>query len=106
MLPTFGLVNGLVFGAFGEFSDGVYDMARRSAAGVAERRWRTILTESTQQAENAINERFVREWEIANMREHERLKLGRLERCVGAASPGVAGNRSMPGARFAARRTA
>ena len=98
-------MTGLVFGAFGEFSDGVYSMARCCATGVAQRHWRTMLAESAQQAENALNERFVREWGIANMREHARLKLERLERYVGAASPGAAANRDMTGARFTARRT-
>ena len=105
-LLAFGVVTGLVFGAFGEFSDGVYSMARCCATGVAQRHWRTMLAESAQQAENALNERFVREWGIANMREHARLKLERLERYVGAASPGAAANRDMTGARFKARRTA
>ena len=65
-----------------------------------------MLTESAQQVENTLNERFVRESGIANMREHARLKLECPERYVGAAFPGVAANRDMTGARFAARRTA
>ena len=106
MLLTFGLVICLVFATSGGFSDGAYNMARRCAAGVAQRHWRAMLAESAYQTENAINERFVREWGIANMRGHARLRLERLGRFVDAASPGVAANRSIPGARFAARRTA
>ena len=47
----------------------------------------------------------MREWGIANTREHARLELERLERYVGAASPGVAANRYMAGTRSAARLT-
>ena len=53
---------------------------------------------------NAISKYFVRDWGIAEMREHVRLKPERIKRYVGVASPGVAVNRDTSGARSAACR--
>ena len=65
----------------------------------------TMLPESTQQAENAIQRARRARMGMGHLRARapQCLKLERLERYVGAASPGVAANRDMSGARFAAR---
>jgi hypothetical protein len=90
-LLSFGVVQGLVVGAFSEASDAVYDLARRCAKGLAVKHWHEMLARNKEDAEAALLGRVRREWAITTGREMARLKVDQLDKYVrGSTGRGAA----------------
>ena len=81
-LMTYGVVQGLVVGAFSEVSDAVHKLAKRCAKGMAVKHWREMLARTKEDAEAALLGRVRREWAITIGREMARLKVDQLDKYV------------------------
>ena len=78
-LMSFGVVRGLVFGAWGEASPDTELLLSHVAATGAERHWRSMGCPDPLQARGALAWLLRRRWGMTALRENARLKLERLE---------------------------
>ena len=99
-------MEGLVFGAFGEVSEGVRKLVKLAAGGVAQSHWMDMGAKSIETASAAIRIRFRRELAITNVRAHAHLKLRRLVDHVRNTHYGNSNVNSSSDRQYAARRTA
>ena len=77
-LSSFGRVEGLAIGAFGEVSQDVRKLLRDASKGGAELHWREMGAKGESFAATAIYQLWKQRLCIANIREMHRLKLKRL----------------------------
>jgi hypothetical protein len=78
-LLSFGPVVGIVFGAFGEVSEGVRELVKLAARRAAEIHYTDMGAKTIKSAASALRTCFRRELAIANIRAHAHLKLRRLD---------------------------
>ena len=78
-LRSFNRVLPLVFGAFGETSDGVETLLHGLADAGAQRHWRRMKARRPEEAQGAIAWLLRRRWGITAIRENARLTLDRLQ---------------------------
>ena len=108
-LASYGKVQGLIFGPFGEVSAEVRRLVVHAANSVSAHHHQTMGARTAEKAKAAMRLRFRRELALCNMREHARLKLHRLDAYVrGAYSPPstTASGLASDAARYSARAAA
>ena len=88
-LNTFGRVQGLIFGAFGEGSPDVHALIHLISVKGAERGWRPEGASSAGDAAAALKRQAERSIGIEAVRGHARLKLDRLAWMTGDMDAGA-----------------
>ena len=87
-IQSYGEVQGLCFGAFGEVSQDVRNLLIYVSKRAATVHWKDMGARDEERAMAALRMRWKRKLAVANVREHHRLKLTRLSTCVKGAQAG------------------